>query len=161
MSLHDVLGFMTFIVACAAAAAPGMKFQPGEWYAALRKPAWTPPDWVFPVVWTVLYFMIAIAGWLVWTGAGSDGAALPLAVFGLQLVFNGFWSVLFFGLRLPGYAFADLVLLWLTILATVLLFLPLQPVAAWLLVPYLLWVGYAGALNFTIWRLNMPERSAR
>ena len=161
MSLHDVLGFMTFIVACAAAAAAGMKFRPGEWYAVLRKPVWTPPDWVFPVVWTVLYFMIAIAGWLVWTGAGSEGAVLPLAVFGLQLVFNALWSFLFFGLRLPGSAFADLVLLWLAILATILLFLPLQPVAAWLLVPYLLWVGYAGALNFTIWRLNIPAGSVR
>jgi len=154
MSLHDVLGFMTFIVACAAAAAPGMKFRPGVWYAALRKPAWTPPDWVFPVVWTVLYFMIAIAGWLVWTGAGGQDAALPLVVFGLQLVFNALWSALFFGLRLPGYAFADLLLLWLTILATILLFLPLHPVAAWMLLPYLLWVAFAGALNFAIWRLN-------
>ena len=160
MSLHDVLGFMTFIVACAAAAAPGMKFRPGAWYAVLRKPAWTPPDWVFPVVWTVLYFMIAIAGWLVWTGAGSQDAVLPLVVFGLQLVFNALWSALFFGLRLPGYAFADLVLLWLAILATILLFLPLHPVAAWMLLPYLLWVAFAGALNFAIWRLNSAGRVA-
>lgn len=174
MTLYNILGFMTFIVACAAAAAPGVKFRPGEWYAHLEKPPWTPPDWLFAPVWTVLYFMIAIAGFLVWTegqvsGGGSlrksdidgEGDVLPLAVFALQLVLNAMWSVLFFGLRRPGYAFAEIVLLWLTILATIILFFPVHPVAGWLLIPYLLWVSFAAGLNYSVWQRNVEAKSGR
>lgn len=167
MSLHDVMGFMTFLVACAAAAAPGMRFTPGDWYARLDKPRWTPPDRMFAPVWTVLYFLIAISGWLFWS-AGAEGdrrdearSLLPLVVFMVQLVLNALWPVLFFALRLPGYAFAGILLLWCAIVATILLFAPLQPVAAWLLVPYLLWVTFAAALNFSIWRRSRARRGQR
>jgi tryptophan-rich sensory protein len=167
MSLYDVMGFMTFLVACAAAAAPGMRFTPGDWYARLDKPRWTPPDRVFAPVWTVLYFLIAVSGWLFWSaGAESDRrdearSLLPLVLFMVQLALNALWPVLFFGLRLPGYAFAGILLLWCAILATILLFAPLQPVAAWLLVPYLLWVTFAAALNFSIWRRSLARRVQR
>jgi translocator protein len=172
MTLYDVFGFMTFLVACAAAAAPGVRFRPGEWYAHLDKPAWTPPDWLFAPVWTVLYFMIAIAGFLVWSegrvaGAGSARVGglgndiVPLAVFLAQLVLNGLWTFLFFGLQRPGYAFADILLLLAAILATIVLFFPLHPVAAWLLVPYFLWVAFAAGLNASVWLRNREHLAAR
>lgn len=165
MSLYDVLGFMSFLVACAAAAAPGIKCRPGEWYAHLDKPPWTPPDWLFAPVWTLLYFMIAVSGWLVWDAGRVDGAGkaawLPLAVFLAQLVLNGLWSVLFFGLRLPGYAFVDILLLLAAILATILLFYPVHALAAWVLVPYFLWVAFAAGLNASVWARNREHNAAR
>ena len=109
---------------------------------------------VFAPVWTILYLTIAIAGWLVWREAGFRGAAIPLALYAVQLVFNGLWSWLFFGLHRPDLAFFDIVLLWFSILATVLAFFSVRPAAGWLLVPYLVWVTFASALNFSIWRLN-------
>jgi tryptophan-rich sensory protein len=144
-----------------------MRFTPGDWYARLDKPRWTPPDRVFAPIWTVLYFLIALAGWLVWsTGAEDDRrdearSLLALVAFTVQLALNALWPVLFFGLRLPGYAFVEILLLLLAILTTILLFAPLHPVAAWLLVPYLLWVGFAAALNFSIWRRSLLRRANR
>jgi translocator protein len=123
-------------------------------------------------VWTVLYFMIAIAGFLVWsegrvTGGGSARVGglgndfVPLAVFLAQLVLNGLWSFLFFGLQRPGYAFADILLLLAAILTTIVLFFPLHPVAAWLLVPYFLWVAFAAGLNASVWARNREHLAAR
>lgn len=125
-----------------------------EWYAQLAKPAWTPPSWVFGPLWTTLYILMGVAAWLVWRQSGFAAAAWPLGLFLLQLFFNAVWSPLFFGLKLPGVAFADIALLWLALLATLVAFWPVRPAAAWLLVPYLLWVSYAAALNFAIWRMN-------
>jgi len=165
MSLYDVLGFMSFLVAVAAAAAPGIKCRPGEWYAHLDKPPWTPPDWLFAPVWTVLYFMIAVSGWLVWDAGREAGMSkadvLPLAVFLAQLVLNGLWSLLFFGLRLPGYAFVDILLLLAAILATIVLFYPVHPLAAWLLAPYFLWVAFAAGLNASVWARNREHLAGR
>jgi tryptophan-rich sensory protein len=122
----------------------------------LKKPAWRPPNWLFAPVWTVLYLMIALAGWLIWREAGFAGAGLALAAYALQLVVNAVWTPLFFGLRRPDLGFVDIVLLWLSIVATIALFAPIDVVAAALLVPYLAWVTFAGALNFALWRLNPP-----
>jgi tryptophan-rich sensory protein len=97
---------------------------------------------------------MAIAAWLVWRRAGLSGAKLPLALFAIQLVFNVTWSGIFFGLRMPGVAFAEIVFLWLFILATTAAFWPFSRVAAWLMAPYLLWVTFAAALNYEFWRLN-------
>jgi translocator protein len=145
------------IVACFAAAGLGslatMDAIP-TWYAALRKPSWNPPNWVFGPVWSLLYLMMAVAAWLVWRTAGWPGARPALGLFAVQLVLNIGWSVVFFGLHRPGWAFAEIVLLWGAILATLLLFRPISPSAALLLVPYLAWVTFAGLLNFTVWRLN-------
>lgn len=105
-------------------------------------------------MWTVLYLTIALAGWLVWRQAGFAGAGLALAAYALQLVFNAAWTPLFFGLRRPDLGLVDIVLLWLSIVATIALFAPISVVAALLLVPYLAWVAFAGALNFALWRLN-------
>ena len=109
---------------------------------------------MFGPVWTVLYAMMAVAAWLVWRDKGLAGARLPLALFGVQLALNAAWSWLFFGFRMPGVAFAELVALCLAIVATVAAFWRTVPVAAWLMVPYLAWCTFAAALNFALWRLN-------
>lgn len=126
----------------------------GDWYAALNKPSWNPPNWVFGPVWTALYIGMAVAAWLVWRKNGLAAAWLPLLLFGVQLFLNAAWSALFFGMRSPGIAFADIVLLWIAILATIVAFGRISSLAATLLVPYLAWVSFATALNWSIWRLN-------
>jgi tryptophan-rich sensory protein len=99
----------------------------------------------------------AVAGWLIWRKAGFAGAGLPLAVYALQLILNAAWSPLFFGLHRPDLGFVDIVLVWMSIIATIVLFYPIHVVAALLLVPYLAWVTFATALNFAVWRLNSVE----
>lgn len=134
-----------------AAAQFGATFSPDAWYAALAKPAWTPPDWVFPVAWTILYVMIALAGWYAWRAAGF-GAAVVLWL--LQLAANAAWSYLMFGRKDITAALIDIGVLWVAILAFILAVRGASRIAAWLFVPYLAWVTYAAALNFEIWRLN-------
>jgi translocator protein len=154
MDMSLILALFGFIAACFLAASMGAFFRPGAWYERLKKPAWRPPNWLFAPVWTVLYVMIAVSGWLVWREAGFAGAAFPLAVYALQLILNAAWTPLFFGLRRPDLGFAGIVLIWLSIVATIALFIPIHAGAALLLAPYLAWVTFAAALNFTIWRLN-------
>jgi translocator protein len=154
MDLLSLLALLGYIAACFLAAMTGAFFRPGEWYERLKKPSWRPPNRLFAPVWTVLYVIIAISGWLVWREAGFVGAALPLAVYALQLVLNAAWTPLFFGLHRPDLGFVDIVLVWLTIVATIVLFFPINVGAALLLVPYLAWVTFATALNFAVWRLN-------
>jgi benzodiazapine receptor len=156
-TIRQAVGLALSVVVCFAVAGVGSLFtRPAieGWYAALRKPFWTPPNWIFGPVWSALYLGMAIAAWLVWRRAGFAGARLPLTLFALQLVLNLAWAGVFFGLRIPGAAFAEIVLLWLFILVTTAAFWPLSRAAAWLMVPYLLWVTYAAALNYAIWRLN-------
>lgn len=144
-----------FLGLVAAAALFGAQFLPGPWYASLAKPAWNPPDWLFGPVWTVLYGMIAAAGWMAWrAGGGWRGAALPLGLWLAQLVLNAAWSWLFFGVRRMDLALFEITLLWLLILACVLQFWRIRPLAGAMMLPYLAWVGFAAFLNFTIWRLN-------
>ena len=123
----------------------------GDWYGTLRKPSWTPPGWLFGPVWTVLYASMATAAWMVWRRVGWGRAT---AAYGVQLALNAGWSVLFFGLRQPGWAAAEIIALWLAIAVTIALFARESKAAAWLLVPYLAWVTFAAALNVAIWRLN-------
>jgi benzodiazapine receptor len=124
------------------------------WYQTLAKPPFNPPDWVFAPVWTILYVMIAIAGWRVWRKAGIAGAKRPLAAYGLQLVLNFGWSVLFFGVQRTGWALAEVVVLLVVIVATWWLFRPIDKPAAFLFVPYGLWVAFATVLNLSIVILN-------
>jgi translocator protein len=154
MTLPDLVGLGVFIAACIAVAASGALFRPGAWYETLRKPWWRPPNWLFGPAWTVLYLMIAISGWLVWRKAGLAGAALPLGVYAVHLLVNAAWSWLFFGRRRMDLALVDVTLLWLSIVAMILLFRPISATAAWLLVPYLVWVSFAAFLNWTMMRLN-------
>ena len=124
-----------------------------DWYPQLRKPAGTPPSWVFGPVWTTLYVLMGVSAWLIWRDYGW-GARSALLIFFAQLALNVAWSGIFFGSRLPGVAFFEIVILWLAIAFNTVIFYWLRPLAAWLLLPYLLWVTYAGYLNGGIWRLN-------
>lgn len=143
-----------FLVACLGVAAFGAQFEPGLWYEGLRKPAWTPPNWIFPLAWGLLYITIALSGWLVWRERGFHAARAPLVLYGTQLALNAAWSWLFFGLHRPGWAFAEIVLLWAFILATILAFRHVSRVAAALLLPYFAWVSFAVLLNATLWQMN-------
>jgi|SRR5215207_3771044 len=154
MEPFSLLALLAFVAACFLVAIPGAVFRPGAWYERLVKPRWRPPNSLFAPVWTVLYLMIAVSGWLVWREAGFAGAALPLAVFALQLVLNAAWTPLFFGLHRPDLALFGIIVLWASILATIVLFYPIHSGAALLLIPYLAWVSFAAALNLAVWRLN-------
>jgi len=160
MDADSWVPLLGFIAASFLAAMTGAFFRPGEWHERLKKPSWRPPNRLFAPVWTVLYVMIAVSGWLVWREEGFSGAALPLAVYALQLMLNAAWTPLFFGLHRPDLGFVDIVLVWLSIVATIVLFIPIHVGAALLLVPYLAWVTFATALNFAVWRLN-PEAARR
>lgn len=152
---RSALAFAGWMLACLAAAAMGALFMPGEWYASLRKPSWNPPGWIFGPVWTALYTMMAVAAWLVWRRGGWGKQRKPLLIFIVQLMLNALWTPLFFGLHRPAWAFAEIVLLWLAIVATIVVFRPVSGPAMLLLVPYLAWVSFAAVLNFTLWRLNL------
>lgn len=139
-----------FALLTLASAASGSMFMPGPWYETLAKPSWTPPNWLFPVVWPVLYIMIAFAGWYAWRA----GLWVALAIWGAQLVLNAAWSYLMFGQHRIGAALVDLVLLWLSIAAFVLLTWTPARTAALLFLPYWAWVSFAGALNWAVLRAN-------
>jgi tryptophan-rich sensory protein len=125
------------------------------WYAFANKPWFNPPNWIFAPVWTTLYVLMGIALFLVWR-AEADKTIKQTAIilFTVQLTLNFFWSIIFFKLQQPGWAFADIILMWVMILLTILWFGKISSTAAWLLVPYISWVSFATILNYSIWRLN-------
>lgn len=154
-----MIAFLVFFAIVFAAATSGAIFKPGEWYDGLSKPPWTPPGWAFPVVWSILYVKITVAGWLVWSASGWE-AWPALAVYVVSLMLNAGWSALFFGVRRMGWAMADVIVLWLSIVATMVVFVPHTPLAAALLAPYLLWVTIAATLNLRMIQLNPEEATA-
>jgi tryptophan-rich sensory protein len=151
---RDVLGLAAFVVMCFGVSLLGGRATlPAldHWYPQLSKPAWTPPAWVFGPVWTLLYPMVAVAGWLAWReGRSRCGTLLYL----LQLALNAAWPWIFFGERRVGWALVCVLLLWFAILGTLVAFWRVSRGAAVLLLPYLAWVGFAVALNAAIWRMN-------
>jgi tryptophan-rich sensory protein len=158
---RDVLGLVAFVVMCfgvsvlgGRAAAPALAI----WYPALVKPSWTPPVWVFGPVWTLLYPLVAVAGWLAWREGRSRAGTL---LFLLQLALNAAWPWIFFGQRRVGLALVCVAALWLAILGTIRAYWKVSRGAAVLLVPYLGWVGFATALNAAIWFLNLGGAAAR
>jgi translocator protein len=156
-TLHQAAALGLCVGVCFAAAAVGALFtSPNvpDWYASLNKPSWTPPSWVFGPAWSLLYLAMGISAWRVWRIAGFRLAAAPLALFGIQLILNMAWSGLFFGLRSPGAALMEIILLWGAILATMIAFRRRSAAAGWLMLPYLAWVTFAAALNLAIWNLN-------
>jgi len=158
MSLtRSLIGLGVWIGVCFGAALIGSIFtNPSipSWYADLAKPSWTPPNWVFGPVWSALYLMMALAAWLVWRRGGLTAASIPIALFMVQLGLNVTWSILFFGLHMPGVAFGEIVALLFAILATTIVFWRSTPIAGYLLLPYLIWVAFATGLNFALWRMN-------
>ena len=150
----SIIGAVGWLVLTFGMAAIGARFLPDEWYRQLNKPSWNPPNSIFAPVWIILYLFMAVAAWLVWRGHGWRAARLALMWFGIQLAFNVLWSFLFFGMQRPGLAFAEIVALWLAIVATCLAFQAKSRTAALMLVPYLAWTSFAVILNYAIWRMN-------
>jgi tryptophan-rich sensory protein len=147
----DLTLFVTYLVACGAAAATGAMFKPGAWYVALDKPWWTPPGWVFPVTWTVLYLCMAASAARV---AVLPDSGQALALWSVQIAFNTLWTPVFFGLHRIRAAMIVMVFLWLAVAATLVSFAMLDPLAGLLFAPYLVWVSIAGALNASVMRRN-------
>jgi len=161
MRLPPLITIIKFIVAigvCQLAGFVGSIFTTPSiptWYAALRKPAFNPPNWIFGPVWTSLFVLMGIAAFIVWNkGLDRKGVKAALLLFIIQLVLNMLWSYLFFTLHSPLYAFVEIIILWLAILLTMVKFFPISRAAGYLLLPYILWVSFAAVLNFTLFRLN-------
>ncbi len=148
------MGLLAWLALCFGAAWFGSLFAPGEWYESLVKPWWTPPNWIFGPVWALLYVLMAVAAWLVWRAHGFSGAPVALGLFVGQLALNAAWSWLFFGLERPALALVGLVALWGALGGTMVAFWRLQALAGLLLAPYIIWVSFAAALNYALWRLN-------
>ena len=153
---RQALGLLGWLLAAFAAAAVGglASASAGEFYRELLRPSWAPPGWLFGPVWSVLYLLMGIAAWLVWRARGFAGAKSALTVFIVQLLANALWTWVFFVWRLGGLAFAEILLLWVLIAATIGLFWRASRLAAALLLPYLAWVSFACALTLSTWRLN-------
>lgn len=153
-----ILKLIISIVICQLAGVIGSLFtRPAipTWYATLRRPSFTPPNWIFSPVWITLFVLMGISAFLVWNKGLSDKEVkIALSIFAVQLILNVLWSVMFFGLRSPLAGFIEIVILWIVILLTILYFLKVSKAAGILLMPYILWVSFAVALNFSIWRLN-------
>lgn len=147
-------GLLGWLALCFSASVGAVFVSTGDGYARLVKPPWSPPPWVFGPAWTILYILMAVAAWLVWREGGWKVQKFPLGLFLVQWVLNALWTPLFFGLHRADLAFAEIALLWLAILTTLVSFWRVRPLAGALLVPYLLWVSFAAALNFSLWRLN-------
>lgn len=154
---RSLIGLGVSGVICFAAAFLGNAFtRPNlDWYATLVKPSFTPPNGVFPVVWTILFAMMAVAAWLVWRAHGDEGEKRTALVwFAIQLAFNVLWPFAFFGMHGPLFGLGVIMALIVAIVITIVYFDKLSRLAALMLVPYILWVGFAAGLNFTIWLLN-------
>ncbi len=148
------VGINSLCFAVAGLGAAATSTSVNGWYQTLVKPSWNPPDWIFGPVWTALYLLMGVSAWLVWRHQGWPAARPALLWFGVQLLLNLLWSVVFFGMQRPGLACIEMVLLWFSIVATCRTFRARSSNAAILLVPYLAWTSFAAVLNFAIWRMN-------
>ncbi len=154
-TIYEILKALGAIIICHLAGIIGSLFtvtSAGSWYETIIRPSWNPPGWIFGPVWLTLYTMMGISLYLVWRSGNRNW--LVFGVFGLQLVLNALWSILFFGMQTPGYAFIEIIILWLSIIASIIIFFSVSRTASYLLIPYALWVSFAAFLNFTIWKLN-------
>ena len=151
------MGLLFWIGLCFAVAGLSARWTASEvtgWYTTLKRPAIAPPNWVFGPVWTLLYVLMAVAAWRAWLAGPSRARTLALALFLAQLALNLAWSWIFFSHHAVGAALAEVTVLWIAIGGTILAFIRVTPLAAWLLVPYLAWVTFAALLNAAFWRLN-------
>jgi len=152
----QIVGLVAWLIVSFIAAFIGgaASIQAGPFYTQLARPEWAPPASIFGPVWTVLYALMGIAAWLVWRAADIRTTRFPIALFLVQLALNALWSWLFFGWHQGGLAFADILLLWVLIVAILIAFWRISRLAAALLFPYLLWVSFATVLNYSVWQLN-------
>lgn len=126
-----------------------------SWFQTISKPTWNPPNWIFGPVWTTLYVLMGIALFLVWkSDTNTKWKKTAISLFALQLLLNFFWSFIFFNQQQPGWAFVEIIIMWVFILLTIFAFARVNHTAAWLLVPYISWVSFAMILNYSIWKLN-------
>lgn len=151
--MRSMLMLAGWIVLCFSAAALGAMFGPDAWFVALQKPAWQPPNWLFGPVWTTLYLLMAVAIWRV-AGSQSPQRRSAIAIFVVQLSLNALWSPLFFGAHQIFAALVVIILLIGLVALCIWRFATIDRLAAGLLLPYLAWISFAAALNFTLWRLN-------
>lgn len=155
----DWLLFLIFFAACGAGGATGMLFKPGDWYEALEKPEWTPPNWAFPVAWGILYLFIASAAA---SAAVMPGNALGMAFWSMQIALNVLWTPVFFGLHRVRAALIVMGALWIAVFGATVSFFFLSIGAGVMMLPYLLWISFAAYLNYMIWQANgdTPELTA-
>lgn len=149
--MQKYTSLILFLVITVAAATSGSVFMPGPWYEALAKPSWTPPNWLFPIAWFVLYFMIAVAGWLAWR---TQGFGVSVKFWIAQLIFNAAWSYIMFGAQQIGWAMVDLTAMWLMIVGFIVTVWNSSRAAGLLFLPYLAWTTFAGILNLAVWNMN-------
>jgi len=124
------------------------------WYASLNKPSFNPPGWIFGPVWITLYILMGISFYLIWMKKDKINFKLLSSLFFTQLTLNSLWTIIFFGLHSPFFAFIEIIILWIMILLCIILFYKVSKVSSYLLIPYLLWVSFASILNFFLWKLN-------
>jgi len=146
--------FLLLAFAAAAMGALATATSVETWYPTLRKPSWNPPSWVFGPVWTALYILMAVATWRAWTVGDALAARRTASLYSAQLTLNALWSILFFGMRRPDIALAEIFVLWAVLIVILVRFWRLDRVAAVLWLPYLGWVSFAAVLNGAIWSLN-------
>jgi len=151
---RNTLALLAWVAFTFSATATSVFIAKNAWYSGLVKPDWNPPAWLFGPVWTALYIMMAMAAWLVWREGGWRVQRWHLGIYLVQWTLNALWTPLFFGLHRPGLAFAEIIVLDLAVLATIIAFWRVKRLAGAILVPYLLWVAFATVLNGAIWRLN-------
>lgn len=154
--MPKIIKFLISILICEGVGMAGSLFTSPSipnWYQNLSKPSFNPPSWVFAPVWTLLFFLMGVAFYLVWIDKSGRSKRTAVLVFFQQLALNLLWSALFFGLHNPFLAFVEIIVLWLAILMTIFYFSKISKTSAWLLAPYILWVSFAAVLNFSIWRL--------
>lgn len=150
----NIFGLVGWLAGSLAAGLVGSRFRPGPWYDALAKPLWTPPEWVFAPVWSLLYVLMGVAAWMVWRKAGFAGARRALSLYIAQLALNALWSYLFFGANRIDLALLEIIVLWGVIVVVSLRFWQKVRTAGLLMLPYVLWVGFAVCLNFALWQMN-------
>ncbi len=158
MKIKNIAQVFLAVVICELAGMIGAFFTMSAiptWYAGIIKPTFSPPNWIFAPVWTILFALMGISVFLVYKkGIGKKTVKVALGIFAIQLILNIKWSLIFFGMHNPGYAFIEIIFLWIAILLTIIAFFKISKPAAYLLIPYILWVSFAGFLNLSIWQLN-------
>ena len=157
--LNGILKLLVSIIICQSAGFIGSFFTTPAiptWYATLNKPFFTPPNGIFSPVWISLYVLMGVSAFFVWNkGLNVSGVKRALIIFGIQLILNPLWSLVFFGLRSPVFGFIEISILWIFIFLTLVNFFKMSRIAGFLLLPYIFWVSFAALLNFSIWRLNI------
>lgn len=158
MKIKNIIKFVIAIAVCQAAGLIGSIFTAPKisaWYASLNKPSFSPPNWIFAPVWTILFILMGISLYLAWVKLGENRRAkTALIIFAVQLALNILWSFLFFGMQNPFFAFVEIIVLWIAILASIIAFWKVDKKAAYLMLPYILWVSFAAFLNYVIFAIN-------